>query len=257
MRRTEAAVRVRSTATATESLSIVAFGETHASPFSHGVGAASADGLHGAARRLNALIERQSGRIAAVLHDDVSQVLAATHMTLEDIACDVPPAVQARLRQVRAHLHQVEEQLRGISRQLHPAVVEDFGLADAVTFASRAFSRQTGIQLALSIRLDVPCSDRTADVAFRVVQEALANIAAHAHATSASIGISAQGTHLLCTVCDDGDGFDPERAQATDGHPRLGLQLIRARVEAIGGAFDVASIPRQGTRLRAIVPLER
>lgn len=250
-------MRVRSTATATESLSIVAFDETHASPFSHGVGAASEDGLHGAARRLNALIERQSGRIAAVLHDDVSQVLAATHMTLEDIACDVPPAVQARLRQVRAHLHQVEEQLRGISRQLHPAVVEDFGLADAVTFASRAFIRQTGIQLALSIRLDVPCSDRTTDVAFRVVQEGLANIAAHAHATSASIGISAQGTHLLCTVCDDGDGFDTEQAQAADGHRRLGLQLIRARVEAIGGAFDVASTPRQGTRLRAIVPLER
>lgn len=251
------AVPVRSTVTATEPLSIGTFDETLASARSSDAVTAMPARSHNAARRLNALIERQAGRIAAVLHDDVSQVLAATHMTLEDIACDVPPAVQSRLRQVRAHLHQVEEQLRGISRQLHPAVVEDFGLGDAVTFASRAFIRQTGIQLAFTIRLDVPCSDRAADTAFRVVQEALANIAAHAHATSASIGISAQGAHLLCTVCDDGDGFDADRAPAADGHERLGLQLIRARVEALGGAFDVASTPRHGTRLRAIVPLER
>ena len=250
-------MRVRSTATATEPLSIVAYGETLANPFSHDVAAATAEGLQGAEQRLNALIERQSGRIAALLHDDVSQVLAATHMTLEDIACDVPPAVQSRLRQVRAHLHQVEAQLRGISRQLHSAVVEDFGLADAVTFASRAFIRQTGVQLALSIRLDVPCSDRAADVVYRVVQEALANIAAHAHATAASLGIAAQGAHLICTVCDDGDGFDADRAPAADGHQRLGLQLIRARIEALGGAFDVASTPGHGTRLRAILPLER
>ena len=250
-------MRVRSTATATEPLSIVAYGETLANPFSHDVAAATAEGLQRAEQRLNALIERQSGRIAALLHDDVSQVLAATHMMLEDIACDVPPAVQSRLRQVRAHLHQVEEQLRGISRQLHPAVVEDFGLADAVTFASRAFIRQTGVQLALSIRFDVPCSDRAADVVYRVVQEALANIAAHAHATSASLGIAAQGAHLICTVCDDGDGFDADRAPAADPHQRLGLQLIRARIEALGGAFDVASTPGHGTRLRAIVPLER
>jgi signal transduction histidine kinase len=250
-------VRVRSTATATEPLSLAAFGETLASPFSPDVAAPTADGLHGAVRRLNALIERQSDRIAALLHDDVSQVLAATHMTLEDIACDVPPAVQARLRQVRGHLHQVESQLRVISRQLHPAAVEDFGLADAVTFASRAFTRQTGIHLALTIRLDAPCSDRAADVVFRVVQEALANIATHAHATSASIGIAARGAHLLCTVCDDGDGFDAGAVPVANGDQRLGLQLMRARVEALGGAFDVASSPQHGTRLRAIVPLER
>jgi signal transduction histidine kinase len=246
--------RVRST-TATEPLSIGAPGETLAAAFRSDVVAATHAGSHGAARRLNALIERQSGRIAAVLHDDVSQVLAATHMTLEDVASDLPPAVQARLRQVRAHLHQVADQLRGISRQLRPGVVEDFGLADAITFTARAFTRRTGVQLALTIRLDVPCSDRAADVVFRVVEEALANIAAHAHATSASITIATEGSDLLCTVCDDGHGFDADAAAI--GDQRLGLQLIRARVEALGGVFHVSSTPRHGARLRALVPLER
>jgi signal transduction histidine kinase len=230
---------MRSTATAAEPLPIGAFDETLARAFRGDVVVATPAESHSAVSRLNTLIERQSGRIAAVLHDDVSQVLAATHMTLEDIACDVPPAVQARLRQVRAHLHQVEDQLRSISRQLHPAVVEDFGLADAITFSSRAFTR------------------RTADVVFRVVQEALANIAAHAHATSASIAIAAQDAHLLCTVCDDGDGFDADATLAANRRQHLGLELIRARVEALGGVFDIASTPRHGTRLRAIVPLER
>jgi len=249
------AVRVRSTAIVTEPLSIDAFGAMRPNAFSNDVPATPGESQH-AARRLNTLIERQAGRLAAILHDDVSQVLAATHMTIEDIACEVPPAVQARLRQVRAQLHEVEERLRGISRQLHPAVVEDFGLVDAITFTSRAFTRRTGVPIALTIRLDVPCSERAADVIFRVVQEALANIAAHAHAASASVAIAACHAHLLCTVCDDGDGFDGDATLAANDDQHLGLPLIRARVEALGGVFDVASTPLHGTRLRAIVPLE-
>jgi signal transduction histidine kinase len=252
------AVRTRSTtATATDALPIDAFDERLASAFRSEVAGATPAASHSAVRHLNTLIERQAGRIAAVLHDDVSQVLAAVHMTLEDVACDVPPAVQARLREVRAHLHRVEDQLRGISRQLHPAGVDDFGLADAITFTSRAFTRSTGIPLALTMQLDVPCSGRAADVVFRVVQEALANIAAHAQATSASIAIAGGSGHLLCTVGDDGNGFDSEATGAATGHQRLGLELMRARVEALGGVFEVASTPRHGTRLRAIVPLER
>ena len=215
--------------------------------------------LHGSAaavQRLHALIARQSGRIAAVLHDDVSQVLAAVHMTLEEIACDLSPALQARLRDVRAHLHHVEDQLHGISRQLHPAVVEDFGLADAITFTARAFTRRTGIQLALSLRLEDPCRPAAADVIFRAVQEALANVAAHAGAASASVTVSSQRQSVFCAVCDDGVGFDASALQSAPGSERFGLQLIRARVEALGGAFEVESALGQGTRVRAIVPAE-
>ena len=252
----EIAVRVRTTAPATEAPSNGAFADTRPGPFD-GAGAPATDGAHVAVRRLNTLLERQSGRIATLLHDDVSQVLAATHMTLEDIACDVTPSVQARLRQVRAHLRQVEDQLRGISRQLHPAVVEDFGLADAITYTARAFTRRTGIQLALTCHLDVPCPRGAADMVFRIVQEALANVAAHAHARSASIVIARDGDRLMCTVCDDGHGFDTDAMLAGHGRQHLGLQLLGARVEAAGGTFAVTSAPRQGTRLCAIVPLER
>jgi len=240
---------------------------TTESPFTNGFEAALAppvrtsapSGFHeseAAVHRLDALIARQSGRIAAVLHDDVSQVLAAIHMTLEDIACDLSPAVQARLRDVRAHLHQIEEQLHDISRQLHPAVVEDFGLADAITFTVRAFTRRTGIPLALSLCLDDPCPPAAADVIFRVVQEALANIAAHACAASASLTVSSRPQSVFCAVCDDGIGFDSSAGRSTRGSERFGLQLIRARVEALGGTFEVESAPRQGTRLRANVPTE-
>jgi len=241
--------------TTTESPSVDRFETALAPP----VGTIAPSAVHGseaAVQRLHALIARQSGRIAAVLHDDVSQVLAAVHMTLEDIACDLSPVVQARLRNVRAHLHQVEDQLHGISRQLHPAVVEDFGLADAIAFTARAFTRKTGVQLALSLCLDDPCPPPAADVMFRAVQEALANVAAHACAASASVTVSSQRQSVFCAVCDDGIGFDSSALQSARGSGGFGLQLIRARVEALGGTFEVESALRQGTRLRATVPTE-
>ena len=241
--------------TTTESPFIDGFDSALARP----AGTIAPSALHGseaAVQRLHALIARQSGRIAAVLHDDVSQVLAAVHMTLEDIACDLSPAVQARLRDVRSHLHQVEDQLHGISRQLRPAAVEDFGLADAITFTSRAFTRRTGIPLALSLRLDDPCPPAAADVMFRAVQEGLANVAAHACAASASVTVSSERTSVVCAVSDNGIGFDASALPSALGSERFGLHLIRARVEALGGTFEVVSALRQGTRLRATVPTE-
>jgi signal transduction histidine kinase len=208
-----------------------------------------------ATRRLNSLVDLQSARIADVLHDDTSQVLASAHITLEDIARDLPPSAQARLHQVRQHLHDVADQLRRISHDLHPGIVDVLGTIDAIKFTARAFTHQTGVQLAIDVDLDQGCPAKPGAVLFRVVQEALNNIGEHAHAASASIAIAREDSRLVCTVCDDGVGFDVAAAPPGSA-PRLGLALIRARLEALGGTLDITSVPQQGTRLRAAVPLE-
>jgi signal transduction histidine kinase len=213
------------------------------------------DAVGAALGRLNGLLQIQSSRIAGVLHDDVSQVLAAAHMTIEEIAGDAPEAAQARLRQVRAHLHDVAEQLRRISHELHPSILDDFDVTDAITLAARAFTRRTGVHVTTDLLLDERCPATVDAVLYRIVEEALTNIDTHARAASAAIAIAREGPQLFCTVSDDGVGFDVA-ALARHTNRGLGLMLLRGRLEAIGGTLDITSAPQQGTRLSAVIPVE-
>jgi signal transduction histidine kinase len=203
--------------------------------------------------RLNSRLELQSARIAGMLHDEAGQFLAAAHMAIADIAHDVPPPVQARLQQVRLHLDEVAEQLRRISHQLHPGILEDLGPMQAIKSIAHAFTRQTGVQLAIDVHMDGPCPPAAGAAVFRFVEEALTNIGAHARATSGSIVITREGSRLVCAVCDDGAGFDVAATLERRGHS-LGLMLMRDRLEAIGGTLHITSAPQQGTRLYAVIP---
>jgi signal transduction histidine kinase len=232
----------------------------HDSRFSHFV-TPGRDVTHGkgpeaAMRRLNSLLELQSARIAGLLHDNAGQLLVSAHMAIADIARDMPAPVQARLQQVRMHLDEVAEQLRSISDELHPSILDDLGLVEAVKFISRVFTRRTGVQLAIEAHLDEPCPATVGAVVYRFVQEALTNIGEHAQAASASIAIAREGSRLLCAICDDGAGFDVAATLASNGNHSLGLMLIRDRLEAVGGTLDITSAPQQGTHLRVVIPLE-
>jgi signal transduction histidine kinase len=209
-----------------------------------------------ARRRLNSLLEAQSARIAGALHDEASQFLASAHLAIAAIAQDVPPPVQVRLQEVRLQLDEVAEQLRRVSDELHPSILDDLDPIDAIRSAARTFTRRTRVQLAIEARMDEPCPPAVGAILFRFVQEALTNIGAHARATTASVSIAREGSRLVCAVRDDGVGFDVAATLACCGHRRLGLMLIRDRLEAAGGSLDIASALRKGTRLRAVMPLE-
>jgi signal transduction histidine kinase len=225
-----------------------------------GAPAASRDVTYGtpaeaAMRRLNGRLELQSARIAGMLHDEACQFLASAHLAIADIARDVPPPVQARLQQVRLHLDEVTEQLRRISHELHPGILDVLGPIAAIRSIAQAFTRRTGVRLAVEAQLDDPGPAAGAAV-FRFVEEALANIGAHARATSASIAITREGSRLVCGICDDGVGFDVAATLARRGDHSLGLMLIRDRLEAMGGTLHISSTPQQGTCLCAVIPLE-
>lgn len=209
-----------------------------------------------ALRRLNALLGQQSIRLARLLHDEATQFLVSAHMAIADIAQDVPAPVQARLQDVRLQLDEAAKQLRQISHELHPGILDDLGLIDAIHFAGRTFTGETGVPLAITAHVDEPCPSAVAVLVYRFVQEALANIRDHAHAPSASIAIGRAGSFLMCAVSDEGEGFDVDATLAPDGDYGLGLMRIRDRIEAAGGTLDIASAPEQGTRLLAVIPLE-
>jgi PAS domain S-box-containing protein len=208
-----------------------------------------------ALRRLNNEFENQAARTAAMLHDEAGQFLASAHITLADVARDLPPEMRSRVQQVRGHLDQAEEQLRHVSHALHPRMLDDLGLTDALHFLTTTFGRRTGLSVQVDVALDAPCPRPVEAVFYRFVQEALNNIGKHAKATCVSIRLERDEQRLCCAVCDNGVGFDVEALHERDDFS-LGLTLIRDRLEAVGGTLAIASAPNAGTQLHATAPLE-
>lgn len=208
--------------------------------------------MHEAMQRVNQQLERECARVAGVLHDEAGQFLAAAHLTLSAVISDVPPALAEQLTMVRGHLTQLEERLRQISHEMHPRVVEDLGLAEAVRFFCENFSRRTGILAAVQSSLDSRWPAPIETVLYRMAQEALTNIAKHARASRAVVKLEEQPAAIVCTIEDDGVGIEWEGAASARGG--LGLRLMRDRIEGIGGTLSIRAACDRGTELRARVP---
>jgi len=209
-----------------------------------------------ALRRLNQLLEQETTRIANVLHDEAGQFLTSAHIVLADVARDLPPPLRERLKEVRDSLDQVEEQLRTISHNLHPRILDDLGLVGSIRFRADAFARRTGIRTSVQAAQDYQCAAAVQAVLYRLVQEGLNNMGKYAKARSAAITLADDGQQICCSICDDGVGFELSEVFGPLGEPRLGLRGMQDRIEAVGGSFEIISAPNQGTELRACVPLE-
>jgi len=210
-----------------------------------------------ALRRLNAALENESARIASVLHDEAGQFLSSAHITLADIARDLIPEQRERIQQVRHHLDLAEEQLRRVSHELHPHMLDDLGLAEAVRFLGASCGRRNGIFVDVDVSLASPCPRTVQSVFYRLVQEGLANVAKHARATRACVVLGQAEATFSCSIRDDGVGFEVTAAAVAPGSDfSLGLTLMRDRIEAVGGTLTIVSAPHRGTELRATVPME-
>src|SRR5262249_54301282 len=138
---------------------------------------------------------------------------------------------------------------------LHPAILDDLGLVEALRSECASFSRREGIAV-VYLPEEVPTS-LPKDVAlclYRVAQEALRNIAKHAAVKEARVSLAATGSQLLLCVQDSGLGFDPA---ALRSQPGLGLSSMDERVRLIQAGLSVTSAPGQGTTVAVCVPLAR
>jgi signal transduction histidine kinase len=152
-------------------------------------------------------------------------------------------------------LAKLSEDVHALSYRLHPSVIEDLGLIAALRAECDRVSRNE------SLRVDLDCGTVTGavppDVAlclFRVVQEALRNIARHAKATDVKVVMGPSDGGLLLTIRDNGAGFDKSRVEE---RASLGLVSMRERVHLLGGKIDIAGQPGRGTVLTAWVPLRQ
>jgi two-component system, NarL family, sensor histidine kinase NreB len=209
-----------------------------------------------ALRRLNTALEQEAARIASVLHDEAGQFLSSAHITLADVARDLAPEHRARVQQVRHHLDLAEQQLRRVSHELHPRMLDDLGLIEAVRFLVHGFGRRTGISVDVDVSVASSCPRPVETIVYRLVQEGLTNIGKHARATRVSVVLGTEEQRIVCAIRDDGVGFDVASTLEKRDRFSLGLTLMRDRVEAVGGTLTIVSTPARGSELRASVPME-
>lgn len=206
--------------------------------------------------RLNERLEEEAKRIAHALHDEAGQMLAWAHIALAELGRDLPDSFQGGLQEVKGALDKIEEQLRRLSHELRPTILDDLGLLPALEFLADGISQRAGFPITVGGPKDgrLPFSIETA--LYRIVQEALTNAARHARATHASVQLVREPRMILCSIKDNGIGFDAASVMRMKGRCGLGLVGIRDRLEVLRGALQVNSEPGTGTELLIRIPLE-
>jgi PAS domain S-box-containing protein len=213
------------------------------------------DELRDLSQRLIQAHEEERALLARELHDDLTQRLAVLAIDVGRAEIAAPAGVQAEtMRAVREGLVRLSEDIHSLAYQLHPSVLEELGLEEALRTECERVGRQGRVELAVDLQPLPPAIGKDAAFClFRVAQEALNNVFRHAGARAASVVLRPMDGGLLLAVRDDGVGFDP-------GSPRqgrsLGLASMRERLRLANGTLDIESAPGQGTAIVAWVPAE-
>lgn len=197
--------------------------------------------------------EEERSRLARELHDDLTQRLAL-------LAIDAgreerkESNSQGAMRSIREGLVRLSEDVHALSYRLHPAVLDDLGLEEALRVECEHFSKTCPVSMDIRTHnVPAPIPPDAALCLFRIAQEALRNIARHAEATRVEVQLQSFADGLQLALSDNGKGFEPdqERAKAS-----LGLASMRQRAHFLGGRLDIHSAPGLGTKVTAWVPLQ-
>jgi signal transduction histidine kinase len=206
-----------------------------------------------ALRHLNQTLEQEIKRIAHALHDEAAQLLASVYLALDEVAGNLPPA-REHLLKVKGLLDLIEGQLRQLSHELRPTILDDWGLLPALKFLAEGVTARTGLFIKVEGESVPSLSPLLATTLYRIVQEALTNVTRHAKATQVQVTIQHELQILRCSIKDNGIGFDVSSLSARTGERGLGLIGIRERLHCVGGSPSLVSTPGQGTELVITIP---
>ena len=198
--------------------------------------------------RLITAHEDERARLARALHDDVTQRLAllAIEAGQKEKGLGDTIAGQA-MRSIRQGLVQLSEDVHALSYALHPAILQDLGLIEALKAESARFGAVEGIPASFRATDDVDePTQELSHCLYRVAQEALRNVARHSGASTVRIELRSVGGRLELAVRDNGIGFDPDRKQS---RPSLGLAGMRQRLALVDGELLIDSTPGGGTSM--------
>jgi PAS domain S-box-containing protein len=222
--------------------------------------AESAAQLKSLSSRISSVQEEERGRISRELHDGIGQALTAIRLNLDLVEREVGSPGYGVQENIQAIYHLVDEtleEIRTMAFELRPTVLDNAGLAGALTIYVDRFVRQTGIPVRLECPDDLGrCDPKVEATVFRVVQESLNNVAKHSGAKSVVVEVLRGEGEITLDVSDDGCGMDPrKRPDAGPGAEGLGVLNMRERVVELGGEFEVETGEEKGTRIHARIPL--
>jgi signal transduction histidine kinase len=210
------------------------------------------------ARLLSELVaaeEETRRRIAADIHDDTAQAVAAAGLRMDALVADLnDPDAREAAANARQALAEANRRLRRLLFELRPPALDEAGLAAALElFLADSFS-QDGLDWRVENRLDgEPCPDTRA-ILYRVALEALTNVRKHANANLVEVVLERRGVGVAVRVRDDGLGFDLPAPDAAAEPGHIGLVSMRERAEAAGGRFALRSTPGKGTTVDFWIP---
>jgi PAS domain S-box-containing protein len=205
-------------------------------------------------RRLVELQEGERQHIARELHDEIGQLLTGLRLTLEMSGRLPADAVAESLTEAVSLVNELISRVRQLSLDLRPAMLDDLGLLSALLWHFERYTAQTNVQVVFEhTGLDQRLSPAVETAAYRIVQEALTNVARHAGVSEATVRLWADPSTLVVQIEDEGSGFDPRAVPA--GSAGCGLTGMRERASLLGGHLTVDSMPGVGTRLLAELPL--
>ena len=207
-----------------------------------------------ALHRVNEILEDQAKRIAQAVHDEAGQLLAAVLIRIEESERELSPACASCFQEIRQMLMQVEQQLRELSHDLRPSVLDDFGLTAAVELLSGRVAKRSGLAITLDSAITERLPGAVETALYRIVQESLTNVSRHARAKRVHIELRMDAA-VHCIIRDDGAGFDLD-ALTKRGERGLGLLGIRERVELLRGLVSITSLPGAGTEVKVSIPVE-
>ena len=216
--------------------------------------------LHSLALRLELAREEERARVARELHDELGQVLTSLKLEftwlVDQLRNSEPrPGIQLvnKLQSLIGLIEVSIQSVRQISSELRPAVLDHLGLREAIQWESTKFEARTGIRCRMAWELKAEPADRMRQLAlFRILQEALTNVARHAHAGAVRIGVRQRGRMLTLTIRDNGRGITKNQLSSVDS---IGLLGMTERARLLGGSLTIAGSRGRGTTVTMTVPM--
>ena len=207
-------------------------------------------------RRLNDLLEDEAKRIAHALHDQAASIVASASLELDLAVGELPAAAQERLAGVRRLLDETGDQLRHLSHELRPTILDDLGLKPALEFLADGVMQRTGLKVNVRGPVRERYGPAVETAIYRIAQEALNNAFVHGgESPNVTITLRRHLGDLHCTIVDDGLGFDVDSVLAKRGDRGLGILGMRERANAVGGVCEIRSRPGSGTTIEIVVPV--
>lgn len=209
-----------------------------------------------ALRHLNEALEEEIKRIAYAVHDEAGQLLVAVHLGLADLTRELPEGQKGQVGRIQELLNKVEKELRRYSHELRPTVLDDLGWIPAIRFLAEGVSKRANLAIEVTTTVTGRLPSPMEIAVYRIIQEALTNAVKHSKASQVWIRIGRKNRRLICSIEDNGLGFDVPAVRSDGKRRGLGLVGMQERLNGIGGTLSIDSVQGRGTKLLIQLPTE-